>query len=281
MKWVRENIGKVCLIAAVVFFLVTASLSSYRIGNDDDNDSVFELAAQHLTADVHSPLSGVLHNVSGFFGDLVHFRQYAKENEKLKQENDNLRQALSESQMSQEQLQQLEQLSAALSYTDQLSAYRKVTADVISLDQSGVYGTLTISAGSRQGIRKGDVVAGPEGMVGRVLSVTKKSAKVSGIINSSISVSFYVQGNEKMIGVVRGDGKGELTGYLLDNGKKISEGDILMTSGLGRYPAGIQIGTVTSVNKDKTTSQVYIHADPSFDFYSAGIVTVLVEEEKG
>ena len=84
-----------------------------------------------------------------------------------------------------------------------------------------------------------------------------------------------------MIGVVRGDGKGELTGYLLDNGKKISEGDILMTSGLGRYPAGIQIGTVTSVNKDKTTSQVYIHADPSFDFYSAGFVTVLVEEEKG
>ena len=280
MKWVRENLSKVCLIAAIVFFLVTASVSSYRAGNEEENDSVAEVAIQNLAADVHAPLSGVLRSISSFFGDLVNFREYAVENEKLKQENAELKKTLSETQVTQEQLEQLQQLSSNFSYIDHSSGYREVAADVISLDSSGVYGILTISAGKRQGVQKGDVVDGPSGMVGRVLSVARNSSKVSGIINSSTSVSFYVQGKENLIGVVTGDGKGALKGYLLDNGKKIEEGDLLTTSGLGRYPAGLEIGTVTSVNKDKTTSQVSIHVAPSVDFYAAGIVAVFVEEKE-
>ena len=278
MRWMRENISKVCIITAVVFFLVTASLSSYRIGSEEENDTAAELSLQQLTADVQIPFSKVFGTVGDFISDLVHFRQYAKENEELRQENESLKNSLVEAQMTQERMQQLEQISQALEYMDHSADFRKVTTDIVSLDRSGIYGILTISAGSRDGVSKGDIVTGAGGMVGRVISVTKHSAKVSGIINSSTSVSFCVQGKENTIGIVRGNGKNALTGYLLDNGKKIEEGAVLITSGLGRYPAGIQIGTVTSVNKDKTTSQVNIDVTPSVDFYSAGIVTVLVGE---
>lgn len=277
MKWMRENIGRVCLISAIIFFLVTASVSSYRAGSDSERPSVAELSVQQLAADVQTPFSGIWSGASQFFKDLVRFRKYARENEELKQENAELKQSLSASQMSQEQLEELKQLSESLGYVDHTSGFREVAANVISLDRSGVYGILTVSAGEREGIHEGDVVMGTQGMVGRVISVTERSSKVSGIINPSTSVSFYVKDHENVIGVVTGNGKNAMTGYLLDDGKKIEEGAVLLTSGLGRYPAGIEIGTVVSVNKDKTTSQVNLDASPSVDFYSVRTVVVLAE----
>lgn len=262
---------------AVVFFLVTASISSYRTGSENERPSMAELSVQQLTASVQAPFSGFWRSISHFFVDLVHFRDYARENEELKKENAELKQSLTESQISQEQLDQLQRLSEALSYVDHSSGFKEVTVNVISLDRSGVYGILTVSAGERDGIHEGDVVISAEGMVGRVISVAENSSRVSGIINPSTSVSFYVKGHEKTIGVVTGNGKNGMTGYLLDDNKRIGEGAVLVTSGLGRYPAGIEIGTVTSVNKDKTTSQVNIDASPSVDFYSVGTVAVLAE----
>lgn len=278
MKWMRENSGKICIIAAVIFFLITASVSSYRIGEDEENDSAAELSIQELTADIQTPFSGMMRKAGDFFSDLMHFREYSEENSRLKEENTELKKALSEAQMSQNQLQELRELSDSLNYSGHSDNYHEVGADVISLDESGIYGTFTISAGSRDGVEKGNVVTSSAGLVGRISSVAEKHSKVSGIINNSISVSFYVQGQEDVIGIVTGDGRDGLTGYLLDNGKTIDEGAVLMTSGLGRYPAGIEIGTVMKVNKDKTTSQVNISAEPSVDFYSAGIVAVLVEK---
>ena len=277
MKWMRENSGKICIIAAVVFFLITASVSSYRIGSDE-NDSAVELSVQELTADVQKPFSKIMRRAGDFFSDLTHFMEYSEENRQLREENTELKKALSKAELSQNQLAELKELSDSLNYTGHSTEYDEVVADVISLDESGIYGTFTISAGSRDGVKKGNVVISQAGMVGRVSAVSKNHAKVSGIINASISVSFYVQGKEDVIGIVTGDGKDGLTGYLLDNGKEIDQGAVLMTSGLGRYPAGVEIGTVTEVNKDKTTSQVSIAADPSVDFYSAGIVAVLVEK---
>ena len=277
MKWKRENIGRVCLIMAIIFFLVTASVSSYRAGSEDERTTAAELSLQQLTAAVQTPFSGMWRNIGQFFKDLVSFREYARENEELRKENAELKQSLSESQMSQEQLEQLQQLSESLSYVDHSSDFKKVAANVLSLDRSGVYGILTISAGESSGIHAGDVVTSARGMVGRVISASERSSKVSGIINSSVSVSFYIKGHKNTIGVVTGNGKNGLTGYLLDDNKRIEEGAVLLTSGLGRYPAGIEIGTVTSVNKDKTTSQVNIDAVPSVDFYSVGTVAVLAE----
>lgn len=275
MKWMRENSAKLCVIAAIVFFLITASTSSYGIGNFESNDPSAAQTVQTAAAAIQKPFSKGLRGVGDFFNDLIHFRQYSKENSKLKEENAQLKKELREARLNAEQMQELEQISNALVYIGAAENYQPVSADVVSLDESGIYGTLTVSVGSRNGVQVGDAVIGPSGMIGRVSSATQRSAKVSGIINTSTSVSFCVSGTETTIGIVTGDGKDGLTGYLLDNKKKIKEGSVLVTSGLGRYPSGIEIGTVSGVSKDKSTGQVSIQAKPSADFYSSGIVTVL------
>lgn len=275
MKWIRENFGKVCIVAAVVFFLVTASLSSVRTVDDGTNDTGAERAAQRLTADVHAPFSAVFNNIGDFFSDIIHVREYASENEKLKKENARLKESLSDAELDEKQLSELKDLSKSLNYASYSKSYSKTSADVISLNQSGVFGIMTISAGSNDGVRKGNLVINEDGLVGRVMSVTGSSAKVEGIVDSTMSVSFYVKDKDDTLGIVTGDGKGGLEGYLFDSEKDLSKKAVLMTSGLGRYPAGIEIGTVKKVTKDKSTGQINFTAEPSVDFYAADIVSVL------
>ena len=278
MKWIRDNTGRVVVIAVVIFMLITISVSSTRIGNDSVNDTAPELAVQRLTADAQSGFSKLFGNIGDFFSGVIHYKDYQDENEKLKQENAELKEELSNAQLSEKELSELQNLSETLNYSDYSSDYDKVSADVISLDSSGVFGNLTISVGKNDGVKKGSFVINEDGLVGKVSSVTGGTAKVSGIIDSTVSVSFYDQSDTNVIGLVTGDGSGNLEGYLFDAEKTIEKGAVLMTSGLGSYPGGIEIGTVTKVSTDKSTGQLVIEAEPAVDFYSTKIVTVLTSK---
>lgn len=275
MRWIRENAGKTLVIAVVIFMLATVTMSAARTGNDSMNDPVTERAAQRLTADAQVGFSKAFSSIGDFFSGVVHFRKYQNENKDLKKENAELKESLAQAQLDEKQLGELKALSESLNYSDYASSYDRVSADVISLDKSGVFGIITVSAGKNDGVKKGSLVVNEDGLVGRVVSVTGSTAKVAGIIDSTMSVSFYDKSASDVLGMVSGDGKGVLTGYLFDTQKTITKGAVLMTSGLGNYPGGIEIGTVKKVNKDKSTGQVTVTAEPSVDFYSAKTVTIL------
>ncbi|MDD6255345.1 MAG: rod shape-determining protein MreC [Eubacteriales bacterium] len=279
MNWMRENAGRILVAVVVVCMLATISVSASRTGNDNVNDTVPERAVQRLTAEAQTGFSGVFGSLGDFFSGVVHFRKYQNENEKLKKENAELKESLSKAQLDDKKLSELKSLSDSLNYSDYSSSYDRVSADVISLDESGVFGNITVGAGKNDGIKKGSLVINEDGLVGKVISVTGSTAKVAGIIDSTISVSFYDQSDNQVLGMVTGNGKGKLEGYLFDTDKTIAKGAVLMTSGLGSYPAGIEIGTVSDVNTDKSTSQVTITAEPQADFYALRTVTVLTSKK--
>ena len=52
-----------------------------------------------------------------------------------------------------------------------------------------------------------------------------------------------------------------LRGYVFDNGE-VLVGDILMTSGMGIYPAGIEIGEVHEVIQDNSNLLKYVIIKP-------------------
>ena len=85
------------------------------------------------------------------------------------------------------------------------------------------------------------------GAVGTVTDVSKNSATVSSILDSNVSTSFVVKKNMDILGVLKGDGNETLKGYLLDEKASVVEGDILLTSGRGAFPKGVEIGKVTKV----------------------------------
>ena len=73
------------------------------------------------------------------------------------------------------------------------------------------------------------------------------------IIDDNINISFQVEKNMSILGVVSGDGNGKIEGYTFDGDSGIVEGDVLITTGIGMYPEGIEIGNVTAVDYNSDT----------------------------
>ena len=83
-----------------------------------------------------------------------------------------------------------------------------------------------------------------------------------------------VSRDTEILGILSGDGRGGLDGYVLDADSGIIEGDVLLSSGMGMYPSGIEIGTVTAVNYNSDTQLKMITVKPSVNF--RGILKVAV-----
>ena len=66
-----------------------------------------------------------------------------------------------------------------------------------------------------------------------------------------------------------------MKGYLFDKEESVFTGDILVTSGLGLYPAGIQIGEVEGVVEDKSNLLQYIKIKPYVNFKTIDKVIVI------
>ena len=77
------------------------------------------------------------------------------------------------------------------------------------------------------------------------------------------------------LGVLQGDGKSGLTGFMLDDKAQVIEGDELITSGMGIYPEGINIGKIESVKMDRNTLLKTVKIAPSVTFKNLSKVMVL------
>jgi rod shape-determining protein MreC len=68
-------------------------------------------------------------------------------------------------------------------------------------------------------------------------------------------------------GLVRGLGTGELEFEFMVRGDDVEAGDVVITSGVGGvYPKGLRVGTVRSVNTDRTQLLHTARVEPAVDF---------------
>lgn len=273
MNWIKNHI-KLTIIMIVILILVTIIVVS---SFDSKGGSVFGNALQGTAAVAEEPLTAAGSGISSFFGGLINFRSIQKENYRLKQELEEVSSELTETQLTQIQLSELRELANSLNYSSYDDEYDKVTANVIAMDNSDIFNIFTINAGSDDGIEKDDMVVNADGLIGRVLSVSGNSAKVSGLVDSSNSVSFTVIRDPEILGIISGDGAGGLEGYIFDESKSIIEGDTIVTSGIGNYPAGIVIGEINAVNIDADSKQKTVQAKSAVNFKSMRLVTVLTK----
>ena len=79
-----------------------------------------------------------------------------------------------------------------------------------------------------------------------------------------------------MLGIIEGSEDGTLTGFMLDSNAAISEGDRIITSGIGRYPAGILLGRVTRAGYDSNKQLMELSVKPEVDFTSIDKVSVII-----
>lgn len=262
MKWIRQH--KIFSVTAgIVIALCLFVLGSYLAGG---GSGVLGRGVQSVVSAIEKPLSAFTGGAGDTFRGVFRFSSVLEENEKLKEENAMLRQENIDLSMKRDELDRLGELSKAFDFEPYSGQGKAVAARIISLNNSNTYDVFTIDAGSSKGIEKNDIVVDGEGLIGKVKETGGNWAKVVSVLNENNSISFKVQRKTSITGIVAGDGKGKITGYLMDNKATIVKGDVLVTSGMGIYPEGIRIGKVTSVdyNDDMQLKEITVKSTVKF-----------------
>jgi rod shape-determining protein MreC len=162
--------------------------------------------------------------------------------------------------------------------------FDRVNTEVLTNPQSELDQSITIAAGSRDGVAVGDVVRTPRGLVGVVDRVSPSVARVTLLTDSTSNVNAADVAHPTSVGIVRrGSGGNTLIFDHVQKQNFVGVGDLVFTAGsLGpgslpsMFPRGIPIGTVMNESDNDINPFHSIQLQPFVDFSSIQSVTVLV-----
>lgn len=208
-------------------------------------------ALRALLIGLFSPIQRVadsaLSGVSSLWYGYVDLRGVREENDRLEEEVARLEQALW---MERDVVTSYRRLSSVLDLAERIPG-DPIVAEVIGLDASAWFRTITVNRGTAQGVSLNAPVIAAGGLVGRVISVGRDVAQIQLLTDRDCSVGALLA-RTRARGVVAGSGEqASPTGLTLNyvsNLEEVVEGDLIVTSGMdGIYPKGIAIGRVASV----------------------------------
>ncbi len=237
--------------------------------------------ARRVGADIFGPIERVTHDVtdpvSSLFDSITGGPSAQGTIATLQQENAELRAELSSAQLSQaakKQLAQLLQLDAG--------GYRIVAASVIAAG-GDFSDTVTLDAGSKDGIRPNETVLNGSGFVGTVTQVSADTSTVLLANDASSVVGVQMAGGE--IGDVTGMGKSMSGSVLLrlslfDANAVLQPGQQVITyASVGDQPEvpGVPVGTIVSVSNSAGALTQTAMVRPYVNFTGLGVVGVVVQ----
>jgi len=147
-----------------------------------------------------------------------------------------------------EQTAEVEKLAALLNYARGQPQSSYLATNVIGRDVSPFIRSILIGVGSDGGISKGMPVVTSRGLIGRVVEVFATYSRVQLITDPEIVVNILFQ-ESRTEGVLTAQLNGELVVDLIDLSAELSQGELVLTSGLGgKYPADIPVGRILSIH---------------------------------
>ena len=221
---------------------------------------------------VVSPLQKIVYNINSRVKETVdfflNFSEVKLENEELKKKNTKLANELIEYESLKDEV---ERLREALNFTESKNNYKYVGVNIIGYSGNSLSDGYIIDKGSNDGINKNMVVVSSKGLVGKVTKVASNFAIVQSILNENIAVAVMDQQTREATGVLQGlsDKKDNnmTVVYNLPISSDVKEGDIIITSGLGKiYPKEIPVGTVVSVEEDNVRVMKSAVVEPFVNF---------------
>lgn len=219
-------------------------------------------ALRGLALDITSPATsggrGVVDTVSGGADSVGNYFNAAAQNAELKRQLKESRQRVIEARGIELENRRLK----ALLRLTQAVPDRITTARIVGSTFEPTRRLATLSAGASEGVRPGQPVRSPEGLIGRVLETGRLASRVLLITDGASSVPVQlVRDGTPAFAVGRGDGTIELRTVEVGE-SPFKKGDILVTSGVGGiYPPGVPVAVVTLATKDVTVARPL--ADPA------------------
>ena len=237
--------------------------------------------ARNVGADIFGPVERVTHDVTdpvaSLFDSITGGPSAQSTITTLQRQNAELRAELSAAQLSQaakKQLSQLLQMDAG--------AYRIVPASVIAAG-GDFSDTVTLDAGSHDGIRPNETVLNGSGFVGTITQVSADTSTVLLANDASSVVGVQMAGGE--IGDVTGTGKSMSGSSLLrlslfDADAALQRGQQVVTyASVGDRPEvpGVPVGTIVSVSGSAGGLTETAMVQPYVNFTALGVVGVVVQ----
>jgi rod shape-determining protein MreC len=183
--------------------------------------------------------------IKGFQENYDTLAGFRSENERLRKRVQALeieRQKLLEAEATNRRLKELLDLRSHLPDT-------AITASIIANSASSWFQSCLLNKGSADGVRKGMAVVTPLGVVGQVVAVTARTAKVILLTDPNSGIDVLVQ-RTRSRGIVSGSLEDGTVLKYVKRSEDIQEGDRLITSGVdGVFPKGLIVGTVIKVRK--------------------------------
>jgi rod shape-determining protein MreC len=233
-------------------------------------------SASSVLGPIERAAAAVVNPVSDFIDGLTSITSNAETIDQLEAENAELRRQQLTSDLNQTRVDELDKLLRVASLSD----YKIVPAQVIAVAaESGYARSVTLDAGTRDGVRRDMTVLNGEGLVGRVTSVGPTTATILLVTDPSFSVGARMAGSGET-GLVSGNG-GEPLGLEVYNAQAAVEpGNVVVTLGSQNdkpFVPGIPIGEVTDVVSTPGALTRQAEVEPYANLTALNLVGIVIE----
>jgi rod shape-determining protein MreC len=222
-------------------------------------------------------VTAVVSGIGNLWDSYVYFYGVKNENRELREEVNVLRTEIQELREELFRAGRLEEFAAYRSET----GFEGIVARVIGESPDPWTRTIVVNRGRQEGIRKGSPVVMPDGLVGMVIEVARHSSVVRLIVDRSSRVPVIVN-RSRARAILEGENSGTCQLKYLDRTQDVLVGDVIITSGLaGKYPRGVEVGTVTQVIKNSYGLYQYAKVLPQASSGSFEDVLILRLQDRG
>lgn len=266
------------LLALLLVTSVSLITLDYRGGDRSPLGGLRSLAAtvfgpvEQVSAAIVGPVADAVDGISGL-GD---GRDEAR---RLRRENAELLRRLRTAEIDRTRVAELDALLGVAG----AGRYKVVPAQVIAIGAAQTFSwTVTIDAGTRDGVRRDMTVLNGDGLVGRVKTAGPSTATVLLAIDPESSVGVRLEGSME-VGFTTGQGLADgsaLNLQLLDGQSTVVRGDRLVTfgsQGSTPYVPGVPVGQVLSVQGTPGSQTRTAVVAPYVGFSALDLVGVVVQ----
>jgi rod shape-determining protein MreC len=260
------------LIIPILIFLLALSLISANL-HSRENMSFFE----SLVVGITSPVQKVVRRIIGGIGNVWRGYFYLVGAQK---ENEVLRRELHELKLQVNRYREADlanqRLRALLNFKKSI-ATPLLPAELVSFDPSGWFQTILIDKGSSDGVAQDMAVVSAEGLMGRVIGVSSRHAKVLLILDANSAVDALIQ-RSRVRGVLVGLGRDLCLLKYVQRNEDVQVGDQVISSGMGGvFPKGLLLGTVQEVVRGSSGLFQRVEVEPAADFSRLEEVMVVIQ----
>jgi len=243
MFYILRKYRRIILTSSLV--LCAAFIISSN-AKENNNLFLFEEVIYAISSPLQKTISFTTTNIDTVLSYYIFLINLKKENTALKKKNNLLK----------EKIFQLREMAIANTRLRTLLRFREevklpmIPAEVVAYDPSSWFKTILINKGSNNNIAKNMPIVTSDGILGRVMEVSKSTARLLLITDHRSAVDAIVQ-RTRAKGILVGNVDKTCNLKYVFRSDDVNLGDYIISSGLGGiFPKGLPLGKVSRIKKD-------------------------------